>query len=97
MTQVVEAEAEKIVQEEQPAKTIVMALSFQNGRYVEVGLTPDGVEDMKKRAFAALKSSEILECENICFRCCDVAFTAFYERTANGSSTITESKIDSGS
>lgn len=75
-------------------KTFVMALSFQNSKYIEVGLDHISLADMKERAFKALKEGDILECENISFRCADVCFIAFYERKANEPSTISEEKIN---
>ena len=74
--------------------TFVMALSFTNGKYIEVGVNHLEVADMKKRAFNHLKTGDVMECENICFKCSDMAFIAFYEKKIDGSGSVTDKKID---
>lgn len=79
-------------------KNFAMAISFTNGKYIEIGISHVGLQEMKERAFKSLRKSDIMECENIAFRFADVAFVAFLEKKENNSGLITDDKIeDNGS
>jgi len=79
MTATIDAEVEKI--QEEPEVFYLMALSFLNGRYIEIVVTEDALEQMKKKTFDHMRSGEVMECENICFKASELAFVAFYKKS----------------
>lgn len=66
---------------EVPEKNYSMGISFANGRYIEMGVSDVGFAEVKKNAFKALKKGDIMEMENICFRCQDASFIAFFDKS----------------
>ena len=60
-------------------KQYVMAISFQNGKHLNIGIEHAELEKIKENAFQSMKDSTIMQLENICFRTADTAFIAFYE------------------
>ena len=79
MTVTIDQEAE-VIQEKPKPNYYLMALSFLNGRYVEIVVTEDALEDMKKKAFEHMKSGKVMQWENICFKASELAFVAFYKK-----------------
>lgn len=93
MTATIDADVEKI-EEPQGKIFYLMALSFLNGRYIEIVVTDDALEDMKKKAFDHMRSGEVMECENICFKASELAFVAFYRKEQAPSQPVSHNYIE---